>query len=585
MILTELQARELIIQPKNSELLKSVKLYESALRVFTEELDEDELTKEIYWTELTNKMKTRIDGKLKRVLQFMRFPLPIVQITDSILNDYFKVFEGKNRFFNVSASRDIQALQVWLSEVKPQDWIESQAREVLKNKPCSFTVIDRGEDGKPYLINIDHSRLIDADVIDKDGNCGYIVFVHTISVNPDDTSEQLVKYSVYDDETYYVFQKGSKSDSYTLISQNKHQIGHCPARMFVNTPSNSRNPFKRRVAFGPSISKLEDWTIFDIFRNYVDHYVPFPVTESAIKKCVNSVCKGGKIAEEEIIDRAKGTTRTKWSTCPVCLGKDLGSFMGPGSHIGIKLRGEKNLEDGSGKFKMHFPETDKMKYVPEKLDALELEIRYKTVGVSSILTKEAVNETQIKGSFASMESVLMRNKQQLDDLYKWIVSSVAKLLYKNLEVNVEANFGTEFYLISEEQLQLRFENAKKAGLPKSEQILIYEQLIDTKYKGNSDKILRQKMLLRLDPLPLYSELEAIEMFEKRAIDNVLLNFKINFYKFVTRFEDENTVITEFGSNLEYSKQIDIILTSLKNYNDENITSQQLDPSGEGTEKD
>ena len=60
MILSEQQAKNLILQPKSSKFIESVKLYESALRVFTEDLDEDELKSEVYWTELTNKL---IEGK------------------------------------------------------------------------------------------------------------------------------------------------------------------------------------------------------------------------------------------------------------------------------------------------------------------------------------------------------------------------------------------------------------------------------------------------------------------------------------------------------------------------------------------
>lgn len=584
MILSDNQAKTLIKQPKNSNQLRSVKNYESALRVFTEELDETELMGEVYWNALREKMQMRSERKFSRITQFMRYPLPIVQITDSILNDYFKVFEGKNRFFNVDANRDIEALRRWLNENKPQQWIENEARKVLKNKPSAIVVIDRDQDGNPYLLNIDSSRLIDAEIKD-DGNCEYVVFIHSIETDPNNADVQLVNYSVYDDTHYRVYQKASNSEAFIEIVKRTHTLGYCPAKRFVTSKSNGNNPFKGRVAFGSSISKLEDWTIFDIFRNYTDHYVPFPVTEAPIKKCANQKCKGGKVAEEEVIDRQKGTTRTKWSTCPVCDGKDLSTLIGPGSHIGIKLQAEKNREDGSGKFKMHFPETDKIKYIPEKLDDLELEIRYKTVGISNVLSNEAVNELQVKGSFASMESILMRNKIEFDILYKWIVSTVGKLYYKNVEVEVQANFGTEWYLVSEDMLQKVFENAKKIGLPKSEQILIYEQLIDTKYKGNSSKIERQKMLLRLDPLPLYSENEAMEMLGKGAITSDELNLKINFYTFVSRFEDENTTITEFGTNLEMRERIKIISETLNKYNDEHIESKQSSAGDEGVTGD
>lgn len=579
MTLNDNQAKDKIRQPKNKSNIDAVKKYESQLRVYTEELDDCELMQESYWNELNAKMKMRSDKKFGRISQFMRFPLPIVQITDSILNDYFKVFEGKNRFFNVNANRDIETLKKWLNDNKPQMWIEKEAKIVLKNKPCSIVVVDRMDNGTPYLINVGSDRIIDTE-LNNDGMLEYVVFVHSIEMIGD---KKAVNYSVYDDTHYRVFQSIEGQESLTMIKVVAHNLGYCPATFFISTQSNNKNPFKRRVAFGPSLSKLEDWTIFDIFRNYVDHYVPFPITEAPIKKCANNLCRGGKVAEEQVINHATNEKRTVWSTCQVCEGKDLGVLIGPGAHFGIKLQGKKDLEDGSGKFKMHFPDTANMKYVPEKLDDLELEIRYKTVGISSVLQSEAVNEMQVKGSFASMESILLRNKNELDILYKWIVKTVGNLMYSDVQLSIDANFGTEFYLMSEEQLQTLFDNSRKIGLPKSEQILIYEQLIDTKYKGNPEKVARQKLLLRLDPLPLYSEKESIEMYKTNVIDDVTLNYKINFYKFVTRFEDENAVITEFGSNLEMRQRIEIITKTLKSYNDENIASKQPPTSPNGTE--
>lgn len=575
MILNESQAIEKIKQPKNKQYLEDVKAYESKLRVFTEEMELHELMEEPYWAKMNTTLKDRVNKKFKRVTQFYRFPLPVVQITDSVLNDYFKVFEGKNRFFNVEANRDISTLKNWIIQNNVEQWIEDEARCVLKNKPCSFVVVDRDKNGTPYLLNIDSKRLIDAD-INKKGDVEYIVFVHSIEMMGD---KKVCRIAVYDDEKYQVFLK--IDENYTLEKSVPHNLGYCPARPFISDDTNNKNLYKRRVAFGQSLARLEDWTFFDIFLNYVDHYAPFPITEAPIKKCANEMCRDGKVREEQIVDQRNGTKRVVWNTCQVCDGK-VGEFdASPGLHIGIKLQQNKGKEDGSGKFKMHFPETDKMEYVPKKLDRMELEIRFKTVGVSNVLQNEAVNELQVKGSFASMETVLIRVKTELDKLYKWIVKCVGNLLYRNSELSIEANFGTEFYLSTEEELQKRFENAKKIGLPMSELILIYKQLIDTKYKGNKAKIERQKLLLRLDPLPLYSEKEAMEMAGKSVIDATTLNFKINFYRFVTRFEEENMTITEFGTNLEMRERIKIILDTLKSYNDEDISAKSTQ-GGEGS---
>lgn len=584
MRLSDKKAKERITSPLNANYIKSAKLHESALRVFTENLEEEELINEFYWQNFNNKLKTRVEKKYARVCEFIRFPLPITQITDSILNDYYEVYEGKNRFFKINSNKDIERLNKWTKDFDLENWIEKESKDVFKNKPCSFVVVDRNEKGEPYLLNIDSNRLIDASIIDEDGNCGYIIFIHSVEKDETNSDNNITYYSVYDSESYRVFKKPNSSDTYEIVINQKHSLGYCPARTFIKTKSNSKNPFKRKVAFTQSISSLEDWTIFDIFRNYTDHYAPFPVTEAPVKKCPNTKCRDGKVSEEEVINRATGESRIKWSDCTACNGgKDNSTLVGPGTHIGIKLHSDKDKEDGSGKFKMHFPETDKMKFIPEKLDDLELEIRYKTVGVSNVLNNEAVNELQVKGSFVSMDSVLLRVKRELDNLYKWICETVGKLIYKNSVINVEANFGTEFYLVSEEKLQERFENAKRIGLPKSEQVLIYKQLIDTKYKGNTNKITRQKLLLDLDPFPLYTNEEIINMYDKGVIDYSELNLKINFYKFITRFELENMNLVEFGENLDLRDKVRIISEQLNIYNNENVKSKQLRASTQGSE--
>ncbi|MCK5506858.1 MAG: hypothetical protein KAJ10_16955, partial [Thermodesulfovibrionia bacterium] len=308
------------------------------------------------------------------------------------------------------------------------------------------------------------------------------------------------------------------------------------------------------------------------------------VTEAPKNKCPNPECQDGKVSEEILDGNQAGATRTRWTTCKACDGVDGGQHIFPGTHIGIRVQRDKDVNDGSGVFKMIFPDTAQMKYVPEKLQDLELDIRHKTVGINTLMANEAFNELQVKGSFATMESILLRTKTELDELYKWIVNTIGRLYYTDLDANVEANFGTEFYLVSEEDLQKRYKEAKATGLPMDELLMIYIQLIETKYKGNTNKINHQKMLLQLDPYPLFSTKEMFEMKDKGIIDDVDLSLKVNFLNFISKFENENVPITQFGLNLELYQRIDKIRETLNIYNNETIKSKQLRPSVEGSEK-
>lgn len=564
MKLTSDQARGILEAPAHKSEIESVKRQESQLRVFTEEMDSTELEREVYWHSFKETIKTRSAKKYARVFEFARYPLPVVQLCDSVLSDFFKVFDGKNRHFHVDGDRDLTALRRWIDQISLDKWIQTKAIQVFKNKPCSFVVVDRDSAGVPYLVYIDVERLIDAQFKNAKGDLDYIAFIH--SKGTEEGGREFTKYSVYDDENFFVFFRYNDEGIYTLESTVKHSIGYCPGRAFISEPTNGKNYFKRRVAFSGALSKLEDWTAFDIYRNYVDHYAPFPVTEAPARKCVNPDCVNGQIKKEVLDPADPEKISFTYHNCKQCKDRQDDMVL-PGTHIGINVRTMKDENDGSGVFRMIFPDTDKMKYVPEKLDDLEVEVRHKTVGLNYMdSTNEAMNEMQLKGSFASMESVLLRTKEELDIIYKWIVTTVGHLFYKDLAIKVDANFGTEFYLISEEDLQIRFDNAKKMGLPQDEMMMIYQQLIDTKYKGNPNKQLRQKMLIELQPYPMDTVSEVIKMNELSLVDPVALSMKINFLSFVTRFEIENGPMTQFGIRMEYDKRLLKIKEVLQIYN-------------------
>lgn len=569
MKLTQEQAKQTIESPANKIQIESAKQHESQLRVFTEVFDENELKSEFYWQQLKEKMKARAPKKVARVLQFARYPLPVSQITESILKDYYKVFDGKNRHFNVNSDRDVSSLQSWIENSNLERWIEEKAKDVFKNKPISFVVIDKDLQGKPYIVYVDAERLIDAQFKEENGELHYISFLHSVT-------EGVRRYAVYDDENYYVFVKNNETGEINLENVKAHNIGYCPARAFISTSCNDKNYFKRKSAFANACSKLEDWTIFDIFRNYVDHYAPFPVTEAPKKTCPNPDCQNGYLLTEEAIDpKHPEQTRTKYMPCDTCQGDD-GTNIYPGTHIGIKVQSDKSMNDGSGVFKMIFPETDKMEYIPNKLDELELEIRHKTVGLNFMQTSnEAMNEMQLKGSFASMESVLLDVKTELDTIYKWIVETVSRVYYKDSVVKVDANFGTEFYLITEQELQEKIQKAKQIGLPLDEQLSLYKQLIQTKYKGNPTKQKRHQMLIEIDVFPMLSLQECINLKNAGILTQKDLILKANFINFINKFEEENIEITQFASKLDYKERIALIKKTLLLYsNDIKIEEQK-----------
>ncbi|MGB0896930.1 MAG: hypothetical protein ACPGRW_06380 [Flavobacteriaceae bacterium] len=580
MALTQQQAREVLESPKNRTKIESVKRLESQLRVFTEAYSKEELSTEEYYNNVLLKgIEEKTESKYGRILKYFRYPLPTSQVADAILNDFFKVFYGKNRFFDVQADRDITRLKDWIVSENLEKWIEINIKDVFKNKPNSYVVVDV-ENSKPYLLNIDSSRLVDVSYNNKGGDLNYIAFLHSQTI--DDSGDKTTYYSVYCKEYYRVFSKHENQSSYILHAETPHNLDRCPARPFIGTAASDKNLLKRKVAFTESLSRLEDYTIFDVFRNYLDHYAPFPVTEAPEAPCQNNECVGGKVAVEQVVSPLTDEREIHWHDCKVCNGgKNKGAFVGPGLHIGIQVSEDKSTNDASGVFKMHFPDTESLKFIPEKLDTLAMEVKNGTIGVNGSVTNEAVNELQAKGGFESMESVLIRTKTELDNLYTWVVDVVGSLFYKNVDLSIEANYGTEFYLLTEAELQERFKQSKEIGLPIAEQIELYIQLVETKYRGNTAKIQRQKMLLMLDPLPLTTSKEALELSAMGVISDDVLTMKINFLNLISKFEVENGSISNFGIALELPKRVEAIKNTLLKYNQINKVTKQKNETNQG----
>ena len=409
-------------------------------------------------------------------------------------------------------------------------------------------------------------------------DCEYVLFTHSITMTDDDVRE--VRYSLYDEESYHVVLH--VNGEYSVESTIPHNIGYCPARMFLKERLNSKAAFNRKTPLSSALSKIQEWQLFDIYKFYTDHYAPFPVTEMLRSTCGDDRCNKGWIEHKETYydtgETKENVTRVK---CPTC---SSNNFVGVGAKIMIDP-----VEDGedsaSGKFRMISNPTSNLEYLQKKLDTIEDYIKIKVVGIDNSLTKEAVNEKQVQGSFESRTNVLLKVKTNLDELYTWIVTTIGHSYIKGKPLSVEANFGTEWYLVSEDDLQARFKTAKDAGMPQAEINEIYYQLIETKYKGNPEKVERLKIMNRLDVCPYNTTDEKLTKKTNGIISEQELIISVRMITFVQRFEFENGSIVDFGEDIEPNVKHQRILETFNKYADEFIKDNGAEPVKNGEESD
>ena len=126
-------------------------------------------------------------------------------------------------------------------------------------------------------------------------------------------------------------------------------------------------------------------------------------------------------------------------------------------------------------------------------------------------------------------------------------------------------YGDEFFLKSVRDLLEEYKDAKLNGEPDEEIDQIYRQILETKYKGNDDRIKRAWTLYNLNPEPHKTVNESKQLLTDGAMTSDEFVIKARFSNYIARFERENTNIIDFGRDLDFDKKIDNITEILKSY--------------------
>ncbi len=570
---------EILKNPSSKEEIKKGRRQQSRLRLFTESQSEKDLIKEFGYIELLSFMKkTLSENKYNRVKDFIQYPLPVVDITESIKSDIYKVFNGGNQFFDYTLPNKEQEskFRELVDQKRIQEFVIRVAKGCFLNEPNNIIVIDRDENGIPYPLIIGEDRIYDLKTKQNGkGQLEYIAFIHSV-----EKDKRLI--SFYDEEYYRVFIE-NENGSFSLYNQMeyKHNASECPAKMFMPYAENNHATYRRKNPLTNSLSKLEEWQLFNTYKFYADHYSSFPVIERPEEDCSQDTCDNGVITIEEYHNvEGNETISTRKLSCPECNSKNV---IGPGTEIEIPSRIDKDDVDSSGIFKFISPDVTSLKELAEKLDKLESHIHQKVVGTNQMTNNQALNEKQVQGSFESMHNVLIDNKNILDDNYKWILKKFADLFFESdVDIKINADFGNEFYLVSEEEWQKRIKSAVESNLPKIEIDELFKQFINTKYRNNPHKLNRINIISLIDPFPYLSNKEVVELFKMNIIDNVNLLMKINLIKFVNRFEVEQGDLVSFGSKLSLDVKVNRIQEIFNKYTNEQISKSEPNPiSGEG----
>ena len=561
----------------NKNLIQEGARYQSRLRVYTEPLQPKQVELETAWLEYKAHLSASYgdEKKYRRLLSFTTFPLCVVNLMREVVGGLTKVFDARNATFGFSMANERvqeQFKQV-LSASKYYNTIEQAGRRALTNEPNIIQVIDFDDNSVPYVVLV-CERKIKGIEFNAMGDISCVIFLHSKGKDERGGYECLAHYC----EEYYRVVKIYEDGTEYLDKEVAHGIGYCPAKFIVGEALTSKDKFNRFSFLAPVLGVAQEFQEFETAHSFADRYQTWNVVQKPYSECGVEGCEGGIVHSPAVYDGEQLIEKATQHACPSCSNKSL---IGPGTVVSVELD-EDGKADSRDVFKFIAPSTTGLDYISTRQQGRIDYIKVNTVGYSANMLANAVNELQIRASMEAKRKPLLRIRTWLNDAYNWGVETMAKALYADPKIKSSADFGTEFYILSEQEVITLFDTAKQAGMPEGLVKDLYLLLIETKYRTNPEKAYKQKLLLDLNPYPFDS---LVQLKDKQALgmtNELDLLIKGNFDALVAKFEVENGDILEYEKDRLYAEKIELIKQQFINYLDYGTTSEPLQGSEQGT---
>lgn len=508
--------------------------------------------------------------KYKTFEGLFRFPVPTNELTAICFDKLSRIFEGRDpvfmyNFTNSEFADDwewyrkerLHEPDVW--KTKGWDFFKTEINSVLiVDLPAEQQAGDRYPQPYFYWLPIRDVVAFDAE---PNGQMRWIAF-----------RQDEDKLAVFDDEYYRIFDYKSGALG-TLLVENRHDIGYCPARFFWIEPMALEYPDVKMSPITKVLGALDWWLFFHISKQHLDMYGSYPIYTGYEQNCdyhndeTGDYCNGGYLYD------IKGVQKLDLAglplKCPKCGDKRI---IGAGSFIEIPVP-QTDQPDLRNPVSIVSVDSASLKYNVDEEERLKNDIITTVVGTNEeITTRDALNEQQIRANFESQSTILNRVKTGFEQAQQWVDSTVCRARYGNSFISAGISYGTEFYLQTADELRNRYKTAKENGASESELDALYSKVIETEYRNNPAMRQRLLVLADLEPYQHLTRDEVMTLKDKgiATMEDVIL--KLNFADYIRRFERENMNVVEFGENIDYDKKIQAISDRLREYASEQITN-------------
>lgn len=567
MPLTDLQAKNRLKKPLNAEALKRAQ-EDNDRQKFHAGLATDESESGPYLRKFLDWVKDILknEEKFERFKQLLRFPLPSSRMIDKASDEYLKSFAAEDKYVDMEFSTDelkVDGLE-YLKAIRFDSFLQKNLFNQQLQASAAVWVVDLPAEpnlegyAKPIPLLRPFGDLIDLGW-DLLGQITYVIF--QLEPLKDDDGKILAKrWAVLDDESYRVFVEQNGENEPTLTVNNLHNLGRVPAGFIWSDRLDNRNPLRVQSPLHALFSDLDYYVAGWVFRQHADLYASFPILWSYKSNCKYETtqgepCNNGKVTIRGTDDAGKQYEHVV--DCPACSKKKP---IGPGSHLQPPKpidRESADLREPAGFINA---ERELLDYLAEKLQAAEDDLREALTGDTNDVdqTGQPVNQDQVQARFEARKAILSYWAREIEATHEDLLSVLLALRYGDQFIKCNANYGTEFHLLSAAQVIADYDAARKAGLP-TYQLMARRQRIDKLLAGTSESAQYKTWLMsELEPYP------DLQLAQVPAGSDVW-ELKANFSQYIGRFEREFMSLEIFGKTVSIDARINAISQTLYKY--------------------
>jgi len=463
--------------------------------------------------------------------KYLRFPISSSKlINQRVIPELKRVFFSEDSFFNYTINgENVEAPESL--QIKEFNKLVFDALMFRHNDIMVHDLIDINMPVR-HMVSIDNVKALES----SNSTIKRIAFSASLP-----TENGIIQGFLFmDDERFQFFEK----ETLSILLDVPHDLGVCPADYIADEPF-ADDDIVRKSRFSYMREELEEYVFLKTLQRMSDPNGAIPVTTVL------------KTKENEKGDDIKGS-----SPGHPMSSKEIGSQR---ARIGSEITESKSVhqagtvinvkaprkQDGSVDVDavknfinyFHMP-VEQLDYINTRVKEIEQSIIISLAGVSKEGKEEAMNELQNKIGLVSKEDRLRDVSFELSRIRQRSDNKMLGFQFGPDRVTNEANYGTDFFQESEEQLLALFE---KAPNPIERQRILIK-LSQTQNKFNKDKSEKNVLLNKLLPYP--SDLDFDKAIDRNIVTDTTFQYQTQFTHWIGIFE------SQFGDILEFSRMIE-----------------------------